>query len=58
VIYALIALHLCAVAFHLIFLRDGVLGLPACAAEPATGATPTPGRRPDQQRQPAYGAMR
>ena len=36
-IYALIGLHLCAVAFHLIWRRDGVLGrmLPANAAEPA-----------------------
>jgi len=58
-IYALIALHLAAVAFHLVFRRDGVLGrmLPAYAAEPASGA-PAPDRRPDRRPQPAYGAMR
>jgi cytochrome b561 len=35
-IYVLIGLHLCAVAFHLIWSKDGVLGrmLPAYAAEP------------------------
>jgi cytochrome b561 len=39
-VYALIGLHLCAVAFHLIWRRDGVLGrmLPANAAEPAPEA--------------------
>jgi cytochrome b561 len=39
-IYALIGLHLAAVAFHLIWRRDGVLGrmLPANAAEPAPQA--------------------
>lgn len=53
-IYALIALHLSAVAFHLIYRHDGVLGrmLPAHAAEPESSA-PAPDRRP----QPAYGAM-
>jgi len=36
-VYGLIGLHLCAVAFHLIWRHDGVLGrmLPANAAEPA-----------------------
>ena len=41
-VYGLIGLHLCAVAFHLIWRRDGVLGrmLPANATEPALlGAT-------------------
>lgn len=39
-VYALIGLHLCAVAYHLIWRRDGVLGrmLPAYAAEPAADA--------------------
>ena len=39
-VYALIGLHLCAVAFHLIWRRDGVLGrmLPANAAEPSPEA--------------------
>ena len=39
-VYGLIGLHLCAVAFHLIWRRDGVLGrmLPANAAEPAPEA--------------------
>ena len=39
-VYALIGLHLCAVAFHLIWRRDGVLGrmLPANAAEPSSEA--------------------
>jgi len=43
-IYALIALHLSAVAFHLIWGHDGVLGrmLPANAAEPATAPRPRP----------------
>jgi cytochrome b561 len=38
-VYALIALHLGAVAFHLIWRQDGVLGrmLPANATEPAEG---------------------
>ena len=48
VIYALIGLHLTAVAFHLIWRRDGVLGrmLPANAAEPAA----TQGASPERQR--------
>jgi len=55
-IYALIALHLSAVAFHLTFRRDGVLGrmLPAYAAEPAGAAA----RPPDARPAPAYQAMR
>jgi cytochrome b561 len=45
-VYALIGLHLCAVAFHLIWKRDGVLGrmLPENAAEPG------PRGAPDRQR--------
>ena len=44
-VYALIALHLAAVALHLIWSRDGVLGrmLPANAAEPRP-VRPTPQR--------------
>ncbi|HLY79868.1 MAG TPA: cytochrome b [Caulobacteraceae bacterium] len=48
-IYALIVLHLSAVAIHLIWKRDGVLGrmLPANAAEPAAqGASPVRQREP------------
>ena len=60
-IYALIALHLTAVAYHLIFRHDGVLGrmLPADAAEPESRAPSAPGRPRDQQPTPAYaGALR
>jgi cytochrome b561 len=43
-VYALIALHLSAVAFHLVWRRDGVLGrmLPAYAAEPEEDAATAP----------------
>ena len=59
-IYVLIALHLTAVAFHLIFRHDGVLGrmLPANAAEPASGAEPRPQPRGGARPQPAYGTVR
>ncbi|HEY3800768.1 MAG TPA: cytochrome b/b6 domain-containing protein [Caulobacteraceae bacterium] len=45
-VYALIGLHLSAVAMHLIWRRDGVLGrmLPANAAEPGPAWRPAPGR--------------
>ena len=59
-VYALIGLHLSAVAFHLIWGHDGVLGrmLPADAAEPATPGARAPDRdrperAPDRQRSPA-----
>jgi cytochrome b561 len=50
-VYALIALHLSAVAFHLVFKRDGVLGrmLPANAAEPA----PVPASGPSRPQRPS-----
>jgi cytochrome b561 len=59
-IYTLIALHLAAVAFHLVFRRDGVLGrmLPAYAAEPASERPPTEDRPRDQRPQPAYRPLR
>jgi cytochrome b561 len=58
-IYVLIGLHLSAVAFHLIFRHDGVLGrmLPADAAEPAPGA-PERERRPAPRPQPSYEGLR
>ena len=54
-IYALIGLHLCAVAFHLIWRRDGVLGrmLPAYATEPAPEAGAGPQRGFDFASSPA-----
>ena len=58
-VYALIALHLTAVSFHLIFRHDGVLGrmLPTNAAEPAsTGQTGDRARNPRPQ--PAFPATR
>jgi cytochrome b561 len=48
-VYGLILLHLSTVAFHLIWLKDGVLGrrLPSHATEPAPTPTGTPAALPD-----------
>ena len=45
-VYGLIGLHLCAVAFHLIWRQDGVLG----RMRPDHAAEPAPDAAPDRQR--------